>query len=109
MQFGRYVPFRSNLLPSKTAVGTHLPFIRRQIAKDNCLDTAVRPHISHALRVLETRTLKIMFNPKSEDVKGYKKFRNYKLHNLHSVPNIVTKMIRSWRVKFLGVVEMGSS
>jgi hypothetical protein len=28
---------------------------------------------------------------------------------LHSVPNIVTKMIRSWRVKFLGVVEMGSS
>jgi len=41
---------------------------RHQIPEDHYLDTAVWPHISHELRMFQTRTLKIKFNHKSECV-----------------------------------------
>jgi hypothetical protein len=53
----------------------------------------------HRLRVFENRVLKRMFGPKRDEVTGgRRKLHDEELHNLYSLPRIMT-MIKSRRMR----------
>jgi hypothetical protein len=59
----------------------------------------------HKLRVFENRVL--IFGPKREEGKLWRKFHNDELHSLYSLLNIV-RMIKSRRMRWAGhVARMG--
>jgi hypothetical protein len=59
----------------------------------------------HRLRMLEDRVLRIVFDPKRDEVtEGWRKLHNEELHNLYSLP----RMIKSRRMRWAGhVAHMG--
>jgi hypothetical protein len=61
----------------------------------------------HTLKVFENRVLRRIFGPKTDEVTGsWRKLHNEELHNLYSLPSIIT-MIRSRRMIWAGhVVQM---
>jgi hypothetical protein len=58
--------------------------------------------------VFENRVLRIIFEPKREEVTGsWRKLHNEELHNLYSSPSII-RMIKSRRIRLAGhVARMG--
>jgi hypothetical protein len=61
----------------------------------------------HRLRVFENRVLRKIFGPKRKEDGLWGKFRNYELHSLYSLPNIV-RVIKSRRMRWAGhVARMG--
>jgi hypothetical protein len=59
----------------------------------------------HRLRVLENWALRRICGLKSDEViRDWKKLHNEKLHNLHSLPNVITK-VKSKRMKWAGHVS----
>jgi hypothetical protein len=62
----------------------------------------------HRLRVFENRVLRRIFEPKREEVTGWRrKVHNEELQNLYSSPNII-RMMKSGRVRWAGhVARMG--
>jgi hypothetical protein len=58
----------------------------------------------HRLRVFEDRVLKIIFEPKRDELtEDWRKLLNEELHNLYSSPNII-RMIKSRRMRWKGHV-----
>jgi hypothetical protein len=58
----------------------------------------------HTLRVLENKVLRRMFGPKRDKVTGdWRKLQNEELHNLYSLPSIIT-MIKSRKMRLAGHV-----
>jgi hypothetical protein len=61
----------------------------------------------HRLRVFESRVLRKIFGPKSEEDGSWRKLHNDELHDLYSSPNIV-RVIKSRRMRWTGrVARMG--
>jgi hypothetical protein len=62
----------------------------------------------HRLRVFENRVLRRIFGPKRDAVMGeWRKLHNEELHNLHSLPSMIT-IIKSSRMRWAGhVARMG--
>jgi hypothetical protein len=62
----------------------------------------------HRLRVFENRVLKIILNPKRDELMGgWRKLHNKELHCLYSSQSII-RMINSTRIKWAGhVARMG--
>jgi hypothetical protein len=58
----------------------------------------------HRLRVFESRVLKIIFGPKTDEVTGeWRKLHNEEFHILYSSRNVIRK-IKSRRMKWAGYV-----
>jgi hypothetical protein len=53
--------------------------------------------------VFENEVLRRKFEPKRDEMVGWKKFHNEELHNLYSSPNII-RMIKSRRMRWTGHV-----
>jgi hypothetical protein len=61
----------------------------------------------HRLRVFENRVLRMIFGPKREEVRSWRKLHNDEHRSLYSLPNIV-RVIKSRRMRWVGhVVRMG--
>jgi hypothetical protein len=59
------------------------------------------------LRVFENRVLRRIFGPKRDEVIGWRRLHNEKLHNLYSSPSII-RVIKSRRKRWAGrVARMG--
>jgi hypothetical protein len=55
----------------------------------------------HGLRVFESRVLRRIFGPKSEEVTGeWRKLHNEEIYNLYSFPDII-RQIKSRRMRFI--------
>jgi hypothetical protein len=58
----------------------------------------------HRLRVSENRVVRRICGPKEDDnIGGWRKLHNEKLHNLYSLPNII-RLIKSRRMRWIGHV-----
>jgi hypothetical protein len=57
----------------------------------------------HRLRVFESRVLRRIFGPKSEEDGSWRKLHNAVVHGLYSSPNIV-RVIKSRRMRWVGHV-----
>jgi hypothetical protein len=64
----------------------------------------------HRLRVCENKVLRRIFRPKRNEVTGgWRKLHNEELHDLYSLPSIIT-IIESRRVRWAGhVARMGEN
>jgi hypothetical protein len=58
----------------------------------------------HRLRVFEKQLLRIIFEPKVEEIiECWRKLHSEELHNVYLSPNII-EMIKSWKMKLAGHV-----
>jgi hypothetical protein len=62
----------------------------------------------HRLGVFENRVLRIIFEPKRDEMTGeWRKLHNEELHDLHSSPSII-RIIKARRIRWAGhVARMG--
>jgi hypothetical protein len=57
----------------------------------------------HRLRIFENRLLRKIFGPKMKEDESWRKLNIDKLHDMYSLPNVVT-VIKSWRNRWTGHV-----
>jgi hypothetical protein len=58
----------------------------------------------HRLRIFENSVLRRISGPKKNEITGgWRKLPNEELHNLHSLPNVIT-MIKSGKMRWAGHV-----
>jgi hypothetical protein len=68
-----------------------------------CETWSVALREEHRLRVFENRVLRRIFGPKRDEVTGeWRNLQNEELRDLYSMPSIISRIIKSRRMRWTG-------